>query len=92
MLRTYLYNYILHQHDLEFLINMIQIIKKHVDNYYPPKIIPRCQLSADFMPGTGQRDIPMLQYQVNLIGAKKPHNKFVIKPPVTGEGSIDHSV
>ena len=67
------------------LLLYIQIIKKHVDNYSPPKIIPRCQLSADFMSGTGQRDIPMLQYQVNLIGAKEPHNMFVIKPPVTGE-------
>ena len=64
---------------------MIQIVKKHVDSYYPPKIIPKCQLSADFMSGTGQRDIPMFQYQVKLIGAKEPQNMLVIKPPVSGE-------
>ena len=71
---------------------MIQITKKHVDNYNPSKIIPKCQLSADFMPGTGQRDIPMLQYRVKLIGAKEPHNMFVIKPPVSGKECVDHSM
>ena len=64
---------------------MTQIVKKHVDSYNPPKIIPKCQLSADFMSGTAQRDIPMFKYPVKLIGAKEPHNMFVIKPPVSGE-------
>lgn len=37
------------------------------------------------MSETEQRDIPTFQYPVNLIGAKEPHNMFVIKPPVSGK-------
>ena len=45
-------------------------------------MIPKCQLSADFIKSIEDGKIPMLLHHVNLIGAKEPHNTFVIKPPL----------
>ena len=56
-------------------------MKRHVDKFEPGKMIPKCQLSADFIKPIGDEKIPMLLHHVNLIGAKEPHNTFVIKPP-----------
>ena len=45
-------------------------------------MIPKCQLSADFIKPIKDGKIPMLLHHVNLIGAKEPYNTFVIKPPL----------
>ena len=45
-------------------------------------MIPKCQLSADFIKPIEAGQVPMLLHCVNLIGAKEPHNTFVIKPPL----------
>ena len=63
----------------------VQIMKKYVDVYCPGKIIPKVQLVADFIAGSGQRDIPMFRYRVKLIGAKEPHNMLTIWPTISGE-------
>ena len=45
-------------------------------------MIPKCQLSADFIKPIEDGKVPMLLHRVKLIGAKEPHNTFVIKPPL----------
>ena len=45
-------------------------------------MIPKCQLSADFIKPIEDGKVPMLLHHVNLIGAKEPYNTFVIKPPL----------
>ena len=63
------------------IIKLMQVLKKHVDSYKPGRRIPRCQLSAMFVESDKQ-NIPPLQYQVKLIGAKDPYNVVVIEPPI----------
>lgn len=43
----------------------------------PGKRIPYCPFSAEFSGGS----ISPLKYIVKLVGAKKPHDSFLIKPP-----------
>ena len=49
-----------------------------VDSFEPGTLIPHCELSADF---ESEFKVAPLRYQVKLLGAKKPHNMFTIKPP-----------
>ena len=55
--------------------------KRHVDNYQPGKSIPSCQLSADLEDGSTKIKVVPFHYRIKLLGAKKPHNVFIIKPP-----------
>ena len=58
---------------------LMQIRKKDVDNYEPPKVIPNCQIFAFYNIAKGKEaGIPMFLYQVSLIGAREPHNMVVI--------------
>lgn len=59
----------------------MQIEKKVIDNFKPGKMIPKFQLSADFVGKTDDIDM----FLVYLIGAKEPNNVFRIKAPVQGE-------
>ena len=58
----------------------MKVMKKHVDNYRPGQWIPSCQLSAVFVLAEDKK-IPLLQYQVKLVGAKEPFNMIAIEPP-----------
>ena len=60
-----------------------QVTKRHVDNYMPGRRIPNCQLSAEFV-GLLAELVPLSYYEVSLIGAKPPHNKFTIRSPSSG--------
>ena len=69
---------------------LIQIKRKDVDKYEPPKVIPNCPLLASFDAKGKGACIPMFLYHVNLIGAREPHNMVVInckpsKPPASGK-------
>ena len=56
--------------------------KKQVDNFREGKLIPCCQLKAEF---SGRRKkIPRLSHQVKLEGAKYPHDVFTIDLPAEG--------
>ena len=61
-----------------FMPYLIQIKRKDVDKYEPPKIIPNCPLLVSFIAKGKVTDIPMFLYHVNLIGAREPHTMFVI--------------
>ena len=61
----------------------------NVDNYKPGKRIPRCQLLAEFKFGSPEAEVVPFHYRVNLIGARKPHNKFTIIPSPSG---VSHCV
>ena len=59
----------------------MQITKKYVDGYTPGKMIPYCQLSADFDRNICSKGgIPLLSCLVDVIGARKPR-RIAIKPP-----------
>ena len=60
----------------------IQVLKRTVDGYEEGKVIPKCQFSAKVMLQEGE-DVPPLQHQVELRGAKSPNNilAFDINPP-----------
>ena len=54
----------------------IQVKKEEVDCFRPGREIPHCHLKAKF---TGDlANIPDLECHVNVLGAREPHNKFVI--------------
>ena len=53
----------------------MKVLKKHVDNYKPGKWIPGCRLSAV----AEDKNMPLLQHQVKLIGAKKPFDMIAIE-------------
>ena len=57
-------------------------MKKNVDSFKPGKLVPRCQLQADFTSDSGfdMEYSPKLCYRVILIGAKEPHNTFLVTP------------
>ena len=57
----------------------IKVVKKTVDSYKPGKRIPSCQLCAEF----SGRKITSFNHHVNLLGAKQPHDSFLIKPPAS---------
>ena len=60
---------------------ILQITKEYIDRYKPGKMIPYCQLSADFeSKASCKGEIPLLFCHVDVIGARKPR-KFAIKPP-----------
>ena len=63
----------------------MQITKREVDHYQPGKRIPMCVLVAQFTPKPKKEVIPDLHCCLDLIGAKLPHNTFVIdiKAPQT---------
>ena len=72
--------------------------KKHIDNYQPGKSIPSCQLSADLEDTSTEIKVVPFRYRVELLGARKPYNKFTIKPPpssirldVAHSSSLSHS-
>ena len=54
-------------------------MKKKVDSFEPGKMIPSCQLSAEFL--SSSRKVPSLRHHVKLLGAKEPYDSFLIKPP-----------
>ena len=58
----------------------MEVMKKHVDNYRPGRRIPKCQLSVVFVPAKDD-NIPLLQHQVKLEGAKEPFNMIAIELP-----------
>ena len=58
----------------------VEVMKKHVDSYKPGRRIPRCQLSAVFILAEN-KNIPLLQHQVKLVGAKEPFNMIAIELP-----------
>ena len=62
-------------------------MKQIVDNYEKGKVIPKCQFSANAIIQE-KEDVPPLQYQVKLLGAKHPDNiiTFSINPPVVISG------
>ena len=55
--------------------------KSNVDKYKPRKMIPHCELSAEFESPTAETRVTRLLYQVKLLGAKEPYNMVTIKPP-----------
>ena len=57
----------------------IQITKRQVDRFVPGRRVPSCQL---YVKWTGQQEPPVeLAHRVKLLGAKKPFNFFLIRPP-----------
>ncbi len=68
----------------------LQVLKRLVDSYEQGKIIPKCQFSAKILPREGE-DIPSLQCQVKLNGAKEPFNVVMldIEPPILTTGTYD---
>ena len=53
--------------------------KRQVDNYREGKLIPHCQLKAEYC-GKG-KEVSALKHQVVLEGAPHPHNVLVIDLP-----------
>ena len=54
----------------------VQVKKEEVDCFRPGREIPHCHLKAKF---TGDlANIPDLECHVDVLGAREPHNKFVI--------------
>ena len=68
----------------------LQVLKRLVDSYEQGKIIPKCQFSAKVLPREGE-DIPSLQCQVKLNGAKEPFNAVMldIDPPILTSGNTE---
>ena len=64
--------------------------KSNVDKYKPHKMIPHCELSADFKSASFETTVTPLCYQVKLLGAKEPYNMFTIKPPLSGMGNVTY--
>ena len=58
----------------------IKVMKKKVDSFEPGKMIPSCQLSAEFL--SSLRKVPSLKHHIKLLGAKEPYDSFLIKPPI----------
>ena len=80
--RNIIIEYFCKTHDM--LLLYMEVMKKHVDNHQSGQWIPGCQLSAVFTLAEDKR-IPLLQYQVKLIGAKEPFNMMAIElPSVSG--------
>ena len=64
--------------------------KSNVDKYKPHKMIPHCELSAEFESPTAETRVTPLRYQIKLLGAKEPYNMFTIKPPLPGMGNVTY--
>ena len=60
-----------------------QVTKKQVDNFKEGQLTPCCQLLAEV--SARKKEVPVLKHQVNLKGAKYPHNVFVISLPAGGK-------
>ena len=96
MIRTFLTvtNFLIypptHNYKLILCIFSIQVTKASVDNYKPRKLIPHCELSAEFESDIAEPRVTPLRYQLKLLGAKEPYNMFTIKPPLTGIGNVTH--
>ena len=58
-------------------LHPLQVIKRNVDSFEPGKMIPNCQLSAEFSSSAGQK-VPSLKHRVKLLGAKDPFDTFLI--------------
>ena len=56
-----------------------KVVKKKVDSFRPGKMIPSCQLRAKF----SGRKITSFDHLVNLLGAKKPYDSFLLTPPAS---------
>ena len=56
-----------------------KVVKKKVDSFEPGKMIPSCQLCAEF---SGSKITPF-KHHVKLLGAKKPYDSFLMKPPAS---------
>ena len=70
---------------LLFIPLSLEVMKQHVDNYKPKRRIPKCQLSVVFV-SSKENEIPLLQHQLELLGAKKPYNMITIElPSISGE-------
>ena len=67
--------------------NTLQVMKRFVDSYRPGKRIPRCQLSALYVFPSDKANIPILQYQLKLVGAREPYTMIVIELPAHGHSS-----
>ena len=60
---------------------VLQVTKDEVDSYLPGKRIPHCELAAYFV----GESVTRLVYQLVLLGAKPPRNKFTLSyMPPTG--------
>ena len=68
-------------------LHPLQVIKRNVDSFEPGKMIPNCQLSAEFSSSAGQK-VPSLKHRVKLLGAKDPFDTFLIKSPVAMSATI----
>ena len=55
----------------------LQVVKRNVDSFEVGKMIPSCQLTADFF----GKEASSLKHCVKLVGAEKPYDQFLIKPP-----------
>ena len=66
----------MHVYVINFLFNF-QVVKKNVDSFEVGKMIPSCQLIAEFL----GREASSLKHCVKLVGAEKPYDQFLIKPP-----------
>ena len=65
--------------------------KKYVDNFIGGKMIPHCQLNAEFEFSEMAKKVSSLKHQVNLSGAKYPHNIFIIDLPAKGT-KLNHAI
>ena len=64
---------------LTLLFQNFQITKRQVDRFEPGRRVPSCQL---YVKWTGHQEQPVeLAHRVKLLGAKKPFNFFLIRPP-----------
>ena len=63
----------------------LQVRRRLVDSYRPGKRIPRCHLSALFL--SDEANIPALQYQVKLVGAREPYTMIAIELPAHGSSN-----
>ena len=64
----------------------LQVLKREVDRYRVGRALPKCTFLV--IPLEKGKDIPSVQHQVQLSGAKFPHNllTFDIKPPKITSG------
>ena len=64
------------------------MLKRFVDNYEQGKMIPKCQFSAKISLHEGE-DVPSLQRQIKLNGAREPFNTLMldIEPPILTSGN-----
>lgn len=67
----------------------LQLLKQFVDNYEEGKVSPKCRFSATALISDGE-EVPPLQYQAKLLGAKDPETivTFEIVPPTTISGTL----